>query len=281
MRFSRSALLTGTFALGATVAAGLALLLVRHFARSVIFPGCPVALPAEPELARLFPGSSLVTYAAPGGPTLVGALVRAQTVPATGATGVIVWFHGNAESAAGNLSLAAQLAASGLGLDVFLAEYRGYGGQGGRPTERNLYADGEAALVALGRLGFAPDRVVLVGRSLGSGVAAELALRRPPALLLLVSPFTSAADMGRSLVGPLAPLVVPDRFDTLSKIGRVKSPVVLLHGTSDEVVPVAMGRRLAAQRPGTRYIEVAGAGHSDFPGLPELVVREVRSSVGP
>ena len=73
--------------------------------------------------------------------------------------------------------------------------------------------------------------------------------------------------MGRLVAGPLAPLVVRDRFDSLSKIARVSAPVVLLHGSRDDVVPVAMGRRLAAARPDARYVEVPGATHNDFPGL--------------
>ena len=152
------------------------------------------------------------------------------------------------------------------GLGVFLAEYRGYGGLAGSPSEKGLYADGEAALAELGRLGVPPARVVLVGRSLGSGVAVELATRHRVAAVVLVSAYTSIVDMGRTVAGPLAPLVVRDRFDSLSKIARVASPVVLLHGTRDDVVPVEMGRRLAAARPGARWVEVPEATHNDFPG---------------
>jgi hypothetical protein len=81
--------------------------------------------------------------------------------------------------------------------------------------------------------------------------------------------------MGRTLAGPLARLVVRDRFDSLSKIAGVASPVVLLHGTRDDVVPVEMGRRLAAARPGARWVEIPGATHNDFPGLGALMEREI------
>lgn len=275
MLIARSLALAAAIAAGTAVVAGAAVLALRALSRSMTFPGSGVAFPSEDELARSIPGASLVRYAAPGGPSLTGALVRTRSSPGAGDR-VIVWFHGNAESAAGYLPLAAGFANAGF--DVFLAEYRGYGGNAGRPSEAGLYADGEAALDALSKLGYRPAEVVLVGNSLGTGVAAELAVRRPPALLLLISPFTSAVDMGRTIAGPLAPLLVADRFDTLSKIGRVRSPVVILHGALDEIVPVTMGRRLAASRPGTRYIEVAGAGHNDFPGLPELILGELKRS---
>lgn len=273
MPMTRGLVLAASMAVGTTVVAGVAIVLLRAYSRTLMYPGFGVAFPPLEELARHTPGASLVPYAAPGGPALTGALVRAR--PSEGESRrVIVWFHGNAESAAGYLPLASGFADAGF--DVFLAEYRGYGGNAGRPSEAGLYADGEAALDALSKLGYRPAEVVLVGNSLGTGVAAELAVRRPPALLLLISPFTSAVDMGRTIAGPLAPLLVADRFDTLSKIGRVRSPVVILHGALDEIVPVTMGRRLAAACPGARYVEVPGASHNDFPGLPKLIVRELR-----
>ena len=268
---SRSASLVVTL-FAAAVAGGAALLLLRALARNLLYPGSAAAFPSPDELARSVPGASLISYAA-GGRAMTGALVRARGEGSPRPL-VVVWFHGNGESAAGNLPFASALADGGF--DVFLPEYRGYGGQRGSPTETGLYADGEAALGALARLGYPPERVVLAGRSLGTGVAAELAVRRPPALLLLVSPFTSVIEMVSGPAALLAPLVVADRFDTLSKIGRVRSPVAILHGARDEIVPVAMGRRIAAACRGARYVEVAEAGHNDFPGLPELILAELR-----
>ena len=272
----RTLALAAALLAASAVVVGTAVLSLRAWSRTLTYPGSPVAFPSPAELARHFPGTtsvSFVSYAATGGPAMTGALVRSPE-GSPGSRRVVVWFHGNGESAAGNLPLASFLAESGY--DVFLAEYRGYGGQRGHPTESGLTADGEAALGALSRLGYTADRVILAGRSLGTGVATEVALRRPPALLLLISPFTSAVDMGRMIAGPLAPLLVADRYDTLSKIAAVRAPVAVLHGTLDEIVPVAMGRAVAAAHPGARYVEVATAGHNDFPGLPELILRELR-----
>ena len=278
MPLSKSAAAAAVVAAPVVFCLGLALLALRLFARTVIFPGCADPFPSGPELVRRIPGATIVPYAAPGGPRLAGVFVPASGEPgeSSGAP-VVVWFHGNAESAAGNLPLAADL--SGRGLGVFLPEVRGYGGFAGRPSERGLVADGEAALAALERLDVARSGIVLVGRSLGTGVAAALAVRRPPALLVLVSPFTSAVELGRGLVGALAPILVPDRFDTLSRVAAVRAPVVVFHGTADEVIPVEMGRRVAVAAPLGRFEEIAGATHNEIPDLAGRIAGEVRRAL--
>lgn len=241
--------------------------MLTSLVRSMIFPAAQAPFPS-PGPGE---GWSVVRYETGDGVRLAGAFFP----PPSDDAAVLLYFHGNAEAAAHNLPLADELSARGLG--VFLAEYRGYGGLGGSPSEEGLYADGEAALAELGRLGVPPSRVVLVGRSLGSGVAVELATRHRAAAVVLVSAYTSIVDMGRIVAGPLAPFVVRDRFDSLGKVGRVAAPLVLLHGSRDDVVPVAMGRRLAAARPDARYVEVPGATHDDVPGLAGLVAAEVEA----
>jgi pimeloyl-ACP methyl ester carboxylesterase len=78
-------------------------------------------------------------------------------------------------------------------------------------------------------------------------------------------------DMGRLVAGPLAPLVVADRYDTFAALKRVSCPVVLFHGTNDEVIPYEMGRRLAAAHPSSRLVTLEGATHNDMPGLERLL----------
>jgi len=235
--------------------------------RSMIFPASQASFPGPHEGERW----SVARYDTADGLQLAGAYFP----PPSPDRPVVLYFHGNAEAAVQNLPLAESLQARGLG--AFLAEYRGYGGLAGSPSEEGLYADGEAALAELGRLGVPAERVVLVGRSLGSGVAVELATRHRVAAVVLVSAYTSIVDMGRTVAGPLATLVIRDRFDSLSKVARVASPLVLLHGTRDDVVPVTMGRRLAAARPGARWVEVPEATHNDFSGLAELLAREIEA----
>jgi len=252
------------------VSVALSAVMLTSLVRSMIFPAAQTPFP-EPRAGE---GRSVARYETTDGVRLAGAFFP----PPAGDDAVLLYFHGNAEAAAHNLPFARELNARGLG--VFLAEYRGYGGLSGSPSEKGLYADGEAALAELGRLGIPPSRVVLVGRSLGSGVAVELATRHRVAAVVLVSAYTSLVDMGRIVAGPLAPLVVRDRFDSLGKLPRVESPLVLLHGSRDDVVPVSMGRRLAAARPDARWVEVAGTSHNEFPGLASLVADEVEAVLG-
>ena len=256
--------------LGVLLLVGLVLFL-RSFARVLAFPSSRLALPPAEQLGERI---RVLTFRTADGLTLRAAWISARLPRSP----VAVYFHGNAEAAVQNLPLAAALADGGV--DVVLAEYRGYGGQPGRPDEAGLYADGAALLTALAAEGVARDRLVLVGRSLGTGVAVELALRNPPALLVLVSPYTSLPDLGRSLVGPLAPLVVPDRFDNLAKIARLSCPVVILHGTRDEVVPFRMGEALARAGKNVRFLPLEGRTHNDLPELPALLLAEIRREGG-
>ena len=241
--------------------------MLTSLVRSMILPASQASFPEAGEGEKWH----VVPYETADGVRLAGAYFP----PPSPERPILLYFHGNAEAAAQNLPLARSLRSAGFG--IFLAEYRGYGGLAGSPSENGLYADGEAALTELGRLGVPPARVVLVGRSLGSGVVVELATRHTVAAVVLVSAYTSIVDMGRTVAGPIAPLVIRDRFDSLSKIARVASPVGLLHGVRDDVVPVEMGRRLAAARPGARYVEVPEATHNDFPGLADLLAREIES----
>lgn len=255
---------------GLAVLVGLVLFL-RSFARVLAFPGSPLALPDGEQLG---PRTRVLTFRTEDGLTLRAAWVSSGVPGAK----VAVYFHGNAEAAVQNLPLAAGLADAGI--DVVLAEFRGYGGQPGRPDEAGLYADGAALLAVLEGEGVTRDRLVLVGRSLGTGVAVELALRTPPSLLILVCPYTSFPDLGRSLVGPLAPLIVPDRFDNLRKIAKLTCPVVILHGTRDEVVPFRMGETLARAGKGIRFVPLDGRTHNDIPDLPALLIAEIRRRGG-
>ncbi|HEX2758203.1 MAG TPA: alpha/beta hydrolase [Thermoanaerobaculia bacterium] len=252
-----------------------AFLLLRVLARSITFPRPRAPMPEEIELSKRIPNARVVSYETADGLPSKGIHVGAG--PRAGAR--VLYFHGNAESAMQNLPLAEELARGGI--ETFLAEYRGYSGLPGRPSEAGLCRDGEAALTAfLGARVDAPP-AIFVGRSLGSGVAVEIASRRPPRLLILISPYTSLVDMGRSLVGPLAPVLVPDRFDNLSKIAALKCPIVIIHGTRDEVVPFEMGRRLAAAGRNVRFIALEGRTHNDLPELPRLLAEEIRRALGP
>ena len=176
---------------------------------------------------------------------------------------VVVHFHNNRERAEQSLSLARELADRGLG--VVLVEYRGYGrSPQGSPSEAGLYADAAAALDSLAARGIGPDRIVLWGTSLGSGVAAEMAARGRGARLVLVSPYTSIPDIVSGVV-PFVPAaaLLADRFDTLSKASAIAIPTTVVHGDADEIVPFRMGELVAAAIPGSRLVRIPGARHGD------------------
>lgn len=168
----------------------------------------------------------------------------------------------------GNRSLRAALAAelSRMGLAVLLFDYRGYGGNPGHPSEEGLAADARAAQAYLaGRAEVDPDRLVYFGESLGAAVALRLAVERPPAALVLRSPFASLADVGR-LHYPLVPvsLLLRDRYDSAARAGRLAAPLLVVAGGRDRIVPVGHSRRLFAAAPQPkRLVVLEGADHND------------------
>jgi hypothetical protein len=230
---------------------GLCLLVFFH-QRSMVYPVPPGA--QEPRL----PGAALLRIPGPEGST-----VFALHVPAPPGAPTVVHFHGNGEQLADSGWLALRFQEAGLGF--YAVEYPGYGLAKGRgPTEDGLYAAAEAALKHLEGLGVPREQVVLQGQSLGSGVAVEMARRGYGARLVLVSPYTSMMDMGALLL-PWLPvrLLARERFDTVSKAPQVALPVLIVHGTQDELIPVAMGQRLGTVFPRASVFLVEGAGHND------------------
>lgn len=181
----------------------------------------------------------------------------------------LVWFHGNA----GNISNRVynmMLLYQHVGANVFIFDYRGYGLSDGKPSEKGVYSDGEGALEYLrSRDDIDHDRLVLFGRSLGGCVVAELAMRHRVKAVILESSFTSVDAMARynrPAITFFVPsrLLVKSRFDSIKKMPRIHSPVMIVHGDKDVTVPIRMGRELfnAANEPKLFY-EIKGATHDD------------------
>lgn len=172
----------------------------------------------------------------------------------------IVFFHGNGGSLAGARFETQTYAARGYG--VLLVEYRGYGGNPGTPSEDGFYQDGRAAMAFLADQGIAPEQTVIVGHSLGTGTATQMARESAPAALVLLAPFTSLPDAAGAAM-PLVPasLLVRDQFENLAKVPSLRMPILILHGTADTVVPFALGERLAKAAPTATFRPVAGAEH--------------------
>ncbi|MBI5239778.1 MAG: alpha/beta hydrolase [Elusimicrobia bacterium] len=192
-----------------------------------------------------------------------GTSVHAWFVPLEERSPVVLFCHGNA----GNIShrLDKLLALRRAGAAALFFDYRGYGRSSGRPDEQGTYLDAEAAYLWLSEVKrVPPERLFILGESLGGAVAMELALRRRAGGLILESTFTSVVEMCRR-VFPFLParLIVRFRYDTLSKIGRLAAPLLVMHSPEDEIVPFAMGRRLYEAAPGPKtFMELRG-GHND------------------
>jgi pimeloyl-ACP methyl ester carboxylesterase len=206
------------------------------------------------------------SYTATDGQPLHGYLVMpARPTPA----GVLLAFHGNAETAANVVPWARALARR-TGWAVLATEYRGYGGLPGRPTYEGSRHDARAAHQwARDSLGTVADRVALFGFSLGSAVAAELAAElgvERVAVLVLEAPFTSTHEMARLIapgwVAAAWPWIGRVPYDTRRRVAEVDVPVWVVHGDADGVIPVRMGRAVhaAARRPGGLLV-VRGADH--------------------
>jgi hypothetical protein len=232
----------------------------------------------EPHLA-FFPVRELVVTPASAGlpfedlaaTTDDGLRLRGWFIPPPDGTPPGAWtllvFHGNAENIGHGLNLAVRAHAAGFG--VAMAEYRGYAGNPGSPSEHGISRDGEAYLRALlERPGADPRRIAIWGRSIGGAVAVHLATAGNGGALVLESPFRSARtllrDAGAWVLFGLS-FLASYRFDQEALIGRVRSPVLVLHGTADEVVPFSHGRRLyeLANEP-KRLQAIEGGGHNDL-----------------
>lgn len=177
----------------------------------------------------------------------------------------VLLLHGNAGDISHRTPLAEGLL--GQGISVLLLEYRGYGASQGEPSEAGFMEDAKAGMDFLVEKVGTPDRVVVFGRSMGGAVAAGLAGVRPPGALILEASFTSLEAMARRLY-PILPGVLfrrlKGRFDTLDRVKGVRSPVLIVHGTRDEIVPFEMGEALLAAAPEPKaWLPVEGAGHND------------------
>ncbi len=176
----------------------------------------------------------------------------------------VVVFHGNAGHSLYRQYFADGILALDNGWQVYLFEYPGYGARPGSPSEGNIQA---AALDALNELLAAdPSPVYLVGESLGSGVATNLAGRLPAQIagLLLVTPFTSLTDVAAGHYSWLpVRALLRDRYDSQRYLQDYSGPVAFLLAGSDEIVPAALGRALHESYAGPKWLhEQAGAGHN-------------------
>ncbi|MEP3051993.1 MAG: alpha/beta hydrolase [Erythrobacter sp.] len=180
--------------------------------------------------------------------------------PAAAGLPTLVYFHGNASTLSAALISNAPFDEAGFG--QLLVEYRGYGGNPGSPGEEGFYLDGEAALGWLADQGIESSETVIIGNSIGSGVASEMALRHDPAALILIAPFTSLPDVAAQNFWWLpVHALVKDKFKTKEKLGELDMPVLIQHGTADNLIPHSHGKRLSEIARNGEFQSFEGSGH--------------------
>jgi uncharacterized protein len=239
------------------------------FQARLIFPGG--ATQGRPEaVVQPAAGTELVTLTTADGDRVVALFGPALTAdgrphPDAALRPTILDFYGNGMC----LKAAAALMDSfrRLGANVLIPEYVGYGMSSGRPSEAGCYATADAAYAhLLARKDVDPTKIVALGWSLGGAVAIDLAARRPVAGLVVLSSFTSMAEVARAHYPFLpASLLLRHRFDSLAKIRRVSCPTLIGHGREDRLIPFVMADRLAIAAGGpVARLAVEDAGHNDF-----------------
>ncbi len=194
---------------------------------------------------------------------------RSRTAPSTAfdrprpPSPALLWFYGNGENIATIWPILREFQPSEAALLV--ADYPGYGGSDGRASEAGMYAAADAAYAALAaRPEVDPRRIFVYGRSLGSAAATYTATRHPVAGLILESPFTNAAEMARDAYRILPRFILRLSLDNLGRMKQVRCPVLLFHGTDDQLVPVRMGMQVAAAAAGpVEVVLIQASGHNE------------------
>ncbi len=255
---------------------GLALLGIVAFERRLIYPAsflAAMAAPSAPEAT-----ATPLTIPTPDGETL-----QARYVAAEPGAPLALYFHGNGDTLTIGFANDAIDALHDFGLAVLAIDYRGFGASTGSPSEAGLHIDAETAFAKALDLGYTPDRIVIVGQSLGSGVAVLLASRHRVAGVLLDCPFSALVDVAAWLL-PIFPVhrLMHDQFRSDQVIAGIGTPLMIVHGENDWTVPLRLGRRLfdLASEP-KRFLAVPGQGHLVL-GEPESEepIRQWLSDIG-
>ena len=166
----------------------------------------------------------------------------------------ILFFHGNAGSLENRIHKINHF--KDMNINFILLAWRGFSGNKGKPTEQGLYQDARSAVKWLINQGVTEENIIIYGESLGTGVATEIAQNKNFAGVILESPFTSMIDLGKKYY-PIFPvkLLLKDKYESEKKIKNLKSPLLVMHGKKDKIVPFYMGEKIfdMANNPKFKY----------------------------
>jgi pimeloyl-ACP methyl ester carboxylesterase len=195
---------------------------------------------------------------------------------------VILYLHGKGKNIGANAKHATRLMR--MGFSVLVIDYRGYGkSEGDYPSESSVYTDAQTTWNYLIQKGFKPNQILIYGHSLGGAIAIDLAIKHPDAIGMIVdASFTSMSEMAqldpKYRVFPID-LLIHQRFDSIAKLRSLAIPVLYIHGTADEVIPVAMAQRLYEATPTRKQIVIIpNGGHNNNASTNEpLYLNSIRS----
>ena len=155
----------------------------------------------------------------------------------------IVYFHGNAGKLENRIYKLNQF--KDLDVNFLIIAWRGFSGNQGKPSENNLYIDGNSAIDWLKKKGVAEKDIIIYGESLGTGIATEISQNKNFAGLILETPFTSMIEAAKNFY-PYVPveLLLKDKYKNQEKIKNINIPILVMHGKADQIVPFWMGKRI-------------------------------------
>lgn len=247
------------FTLGAYL---IALIMLNFLQEKLIF--LPTKLPQDYHYSFSTPFKELFLS------TPDGARLNALWFKRQESRGLILYFHGNA----GNLSRWGDIVQPLVrkGYEVLVMDYRTYGKSTGTLSEQALYSDAQL-FYDFGKEHYAENEIILYGRSLGTGMATQLAAENRPSLLLLESPYYSLLDIGERRF-PWLPVswFMKYPFRSYEAVQGVQCPVRIFHGTDDRVVPYESGRMLFQSIPGKdkQFFAIQGGGHNNLAAFPSF-----------
>lgn len=185
-------------------------------------------------------------------------------LPSAESDKLLIYFHGNAGNIYHRIPSLTQIHRSGI--NVIGASYRGYGKSEGEPSEEGVYSDGKAILkYAVENLAYSTENIIIFGRSIGTTVAINTAQNENIRGVILVSPFTSGkAQATAGGLGAIS-ILAGDSFDNIAKIENIRSPLLVIHGTGDQVIPYTMGKEIYDRATVTKeFVKIEGGNHNNL-----------------
>lgn len=196
--------------------------------------------------------------------TADGVKITSLYLPSPASEKLLIYFHGNAGNIYHRIPSLIQL--QNFGINVIGVSYRGYGKSEGRQSEDGIYLDSDAVFrYAVEQLGFTEDNTVLFGRSIGTATAIHAAQDKKLSGVILVTPFTSGkAIAGTNGIGWLS-FIAGESFNNIDKVDKITSPLLVIHGTADRIVPYSMGEAIFERaKVNKQFITIEGAGHNNL-----------------